>query len=244
MRVIPAVDLKAGRTVRLVEGAADRETCYDVDPVETALGFERAGAPAIHLVDLDGAFVGRGEANAEVIAAILAAVRVPVELGGGLRSAAAVEAALAAGATWAIVGTMAVEEPELLRALVSALGSRIVVGVDARDGVVATRGWTASNGVAATTFVRELVSLGVERVIYTDIGRDGTLQGPNIEATVAVARDAGIRVTASGGIASLDDIRALAAHAGDGIEGCVVGKALYEGRFSLREALAASATTT
>lgn len=236
MIVIPAIDLRGGRTVRLVEGAADRETRYDLDPVETALGFERDGARMLHLVDLDGAFAGEGgEANRDVIRAIVAALRIPVELGGGLRDEAAVEAALEAGAHWAIVGTLAVERFDAVERLAARHPGRVVVGIDARDGRVATRGWTDVTETDAVDLARRVAAAGVERVVYTDIARDGRLEGPNVEATARLAREAGVRVTASGGVGSLDDLRAVR-DAGV-VDSCIVGKALYEGRFTLRQAL-------
>jgi phosphoribosylformimino-5-aminoimidazole carboxamide ribotide isomerase len=238
VKIIPAIDLRGGRTVRLVEGEADRETRYDLDPVETALGFERDGAEVLHLVDLDGAFAAEGRANREVIHAIVSALRIPVELGGGLRSEAALEAALEAGAQWAILGTLAVERFDLVERLAAKHPGRIVVGVDARDGRVATRGWTDVTSVDAVKLGRRVAAAGVERVIYTDIARDGRLAGPNVEATARLARETGLRITASGGVGSLDDIRALRAVERDGVDACVVGKALYERRFTLGEAIA------
>jgi phosphoribosylformimino-5-aminoimidazole carboxamide ribotide isomerase len=243
MIVIPAIDLRGGRTVRLVEGEAALETRYDLDPVETALGFERAGAEILHLVDLDGAFAGSGEANAEVIREIVSAVRIPVELGGGLRSREAVEAALGAGARWAILGTVAVENFALVATLAADHPGRIVVGIDARDGRVATRGWTDVTSVDAVELGRRVAHAGVARVIYTDIARDGRLAGPNVEATARLAAETGLRVTASGGVGSLDDLRAVAAAASAGVDACIVGKALYEGRFTLVEAIGAVAST-
>jgi phosphoribosylformimino-5-aminoimidazole carboxamide ribotide isomerase len=241
MRIIPAIDLRGGRTVRLVEGEADRETRYDLDPVEVALGFERDGAEALHLVDLDGAFTGAGEANRDVVRAILAAVHVPVELGGGLRTEDAVAAALDAGAHWAIVGTLAVESPESVASLAARYPGRVVVGIDARDGMVATRGWTERTALDAIDLARRVVAVGIERIVYTDIARDGRLQGPNFEATARLARESGACVTASGGVGTLDDIRRVRAIEADGVDSCIVGKALYEGRFTLAAAIAAAA---
>ncbi len=237
MRVIPAIDLRGGRTVRLVEGAADRETRYDLDPVETALGFEKVGAELLHLVDLDGAFAGTGDANRDVIRSIVGALAIPVELGGGLRSMEAVEAVLDAGARWAILGTVAVEQFDLVAELAAAYPGRIVVGIDARDGRVATRGWTDVTSIDAVDLARRVGDAGVERIIYTDIARDGKLGGPNVEATARLARDTGLAVTASGGVGTLDDLLAVAAVEAQGVDGCIVGKALYEKRFTLEEAI-------
>ncbi|MGB5035826.1 MAG: 1-(5-phosphoribosyl)-5-[(5-phosphoribosylamino)methylideneamino]imidazole-4-carboxamide isomerase [Blastocatellia bacterium] len=239
MIVIPAIDLRGGRTVRLVEGAADRETRYDLDPVEVAKGFERDGAELLHLVDLDGAFDGLGgSANADVVLAILETVGIPVELGGGLRSEASVEVALGSGARWAILGTAAVEDFSLVRSLAGRFPGRIVVGIDARDGRVATRGWTDVTGVDAVELGRRVRDAGVERVIYTDIARDGKLQGPNLEATLRFAEETGLDVTVSGGVSSIEDVRTIAA--ATTLHSCIIGKAIYEGRLTLSEAVAAA----
>lgn len=242
MIVIPAIDLRGGRTVRLVEGAADRETCYDLDAVEVAQGFERDGAGMLHLVDLDGAFDGTGgSANAEVVLAILESVGIPVELGGGLRSEASVEVALGSGARWAILGTAAIEDFSLVRSLAGRFPGRIVVGIDARDGLVATRGWTDVTGVDAIELGRRVRDAGIERVIYTDIARDGKLQGPNLEATLRFAEATGLDVTVSGGVSSVEDVRAIAATGA--IHSCIIGKAIYERRLTLAEAIAAANST-
>lgn len=239
MIVIPAIDLRGGRTVRLVEGAADRETRYDLDPVEVAKGFERDGAELLHLVDLDGAFEGQGgSANADVILAILESIGIPVELGGGLRTEASVEVALGSGARWAILGTAAVEDFTLVRSLAERYPGRIVVGIDARDGRVATRGWTDVTDVDAIELGCRVRDVGVERVIYTDIARDGKLQGPNLEATLRFAEATGLDVTVSGGVSSVGDVQAIAA--AGAIHSCIIGKALYERRFTLSEAIDAA----
>jgi phosphoribosylformimino-5-aminoimidazole carboxamide ribotide isomerase len=239
MIVIPAIDLRGGQTVRLVEGAAERETRYDVDPVEMAARFERDGAEMLHLVDLDGAFDGQGgSANADVVLAILETVAIPVELGGGLRSEASVELALGSGARWAILGTAAVEDFSLVRSLAGRFPGRIVIGIDARDGRVATRGWTDVTEVDAVELGKRVRDAGVERVIYTDIARDGKLQGPNLEATLRFAAGTGLEVTVSGGVSSVDDVRAIAA--ATTLHSCIIGKALYEQRLTLSEAVAAA----
>lgn len=239
MIVIPAIDLRGGRTVRLVEGASDRETRYDVNPVEVAAGFERDGARILHLVDLDGAFGGSaGQANREVIRGILESVSIPVELGGGLRNEPTVEAALESGAHWAILGTAAVENFRLVEGLAGRYPGRIVVGIDARDGRVATRGWTDVTDVDAVELGRRVRDVGVDRVIYTDIARDGKLEGPNLEATLRFAEATGLDVTVSGGVSSVDDVRAIAATAA--IHSCIIGKAIYERRLTVSEAIRAS----
>lgn len=238
MMIFPAIDLKGGRAVRLVEGEAATETSYDADPVARAAAFERDGAEALHVVDLDGAFAGGGDANREIVAAILSRLSLPVQVGGGLRTEAAVEVALAAGARWVILGTAAVEQFDMVERLAARHAGRIVVGIDARDGRVATRGWVDLTGIDAVDLGRRVAAAGVERVVYTDIARDGRLAGPNVEATARLARETGLLVTASGGVGALDDLRRLR---DAGIDSCIVGKALYEGRFSLPEAIRVSA---
>lgn len=241
MIVIPAIDLRGGRTVRLVEGMADRETRYDLDPVDVAIRFESAGAEMLHLVDLDGAFDGSaGSANAEIVRAILSAVRIPVEVGGGLRNEDAVSRALDCGAQFAILGTAAVENPKLVEKLAARYPGRIVAGIDARDGRVATRGWTDVTEVDAVELGKRMREAGVSRAIYTDIARDGKLQGPNLGGTVRFAEGAGLDVTVSGGVSSIDDIASIAASSCSRIHSCIVGKAIYEGRVAVADAVRAA----
>jgi phosphoribosylformimino-5-aminoimidazole carboxamide ribotide isomerase len=236
MKIFPAIDLRGGRAVRLVEGEAASETSYDADPVARAVAFERDGAEALHVVDLDGAFAGGGEANRDIVAAILSRLSVPVQVGGGLRTETAADVALAAGARWVILGTAAVEQFDMVEQLATRHPGRIVVGIDARDGRVATRGWVDVTEIDAVELGRRVAAAGIERVVYTDIARDGRLVGPNVEATARLARETGLLVTASGGVGSLDDLRRLR---DAGTHSCIVGKALYEGRFSLVEAIRA-----
>lgn len=236
MIVIPAIDLQGGRCVRLLEGRADRATVFGDDPVLMARRWAAAGAPRLHVVDLDGAFQG-APCHAAVIAAIAAAVPVPVEVGGGLRDLDAVEAALATGARWAVLGTRAALEPAFLEAACGRWPGRILVGVDARDGRVAVRGWTEVLPLAALDLARRAARAGASAVVYTDVRRDGTGQGPNLEATAALAAGAGVPVIASGGVAGVDDLVQLAAI--PGVAGAVVGRALYTGAVDLRAALAA-----
>ena len=235
MLIVPAVDLKAGRCVRLLQGRADAETIFSDDPVATARRWESEGAPRLHVVDLDGAF-GGGPAQTAIVRDITRSISIPVEVGGGLRSAEHVEAVLDAGARWAIVGTRAALDPVFLGEVCRRFADRIIVGVDASDGRVAVDGWTRVLDLEAVALARDAAAAGACTIIYTDIARDGTQSGPNVWSTEAVARAAGIPVFASGGVGSLDDIRQLAGI--PGVEGVVVGCALYTGALTLRDALA------
>ena len=244
MLVIPAIDLKGGRCVRLTEGREQSAKVYDRDPVEVARAYEKAGAAMIHIVDLDGAFLGATSANLQIIKRINGEITIPIEVGGGLRSLADIEFILRdVGARYSIIGTLAVEQPELLKEAVAAFGDAVVVGIDARDGQVATRGWTEATRVAAIELACQVAALGIERIIYTDIARDGRLKGPNLETTREIARRSGARITASGGVGSLDDIAQLSELESDGVDSVIVGKALYENRFTLKQALRAASRT-
>jgi phosphoribosylformimino-5-aminoimidazole carboxamide ribotide isomerase len=239
--IIPAIDLKNGRCVRLVEGREKSAKVYDRDPIEVARGYERAGARLIHVVDLDGAFLGAASENQKIIRRIASEVSAPLEVGGGLRSIADVEALIKdVGARYVIVGTMVVEQPAAFKEAVARFGDAVVSGIDARGSEVATRGWTEATRVDALDLARSVARLGVRRIIYTDITRDGKLAGPNFEATREMARAAGVPVTASGGVSSLDDIARLGRLEPDGVDSVIVGKALYEGRFTLEEAIRAA----
>lgn len=239
MQILPAIDLKNGRCVRLVEGREDSAKIYDRDPLEVALGYERDGATLIHIVDLDGAFLGAASENQKIIRQITQEISVPVEVGGGVRSLADIENLLAkVGARFVIIGTLAVEQPQVVAEAVQRFGDAVVIGIDARGTEVATRGWTEKTTIDACELARQMVALGVVRIIYTDITRDGKLQGVNVELTRAVAETSGARVTASGGVASLDDITRLLAVERYGVDSVIIGKALYENRFALKEALA------
>jgi phosphoribosylformimino-5-aminoimidazole carboxamide ribotide isomerase len=238
--VIPAVDLRGGRCVRLREGRADTETVFSDDPVAMAERWVAAGAERLHVVDLDGAFAGAPRQTA-LIAKMVDAVRpVPVEAGGGLRDLAAVEAVLEAGAAWAVVGTRAVE-PAFLADLCRRFGSRVIVAVDARDGRVAVKGWVDLTDMTPLKLAQAVSEAGgVAALLYTDVGRDGTENGPNVAATAELARRSGLPVLASGGVGSADHIAALAAVADSGIEGVVVGRALYTGAVTLPDAIRAA----
>jgi phosphoribosylformimino-5-aminoimidazole carboxamide ribotide isomerase len=239
MTVYPAIDLRGGRCVRLLQGAFERETVYGEDPVAVARGFVAAGARWLHVVDLDGARAGR-PVQTELIGAICAAAGVPVQVGGGLRDAAAVGAVLAAGAQRAVLGTLAVQDPDLAGALCRAHPGRVALGLDARDGRLRVAGWTEGSELSPAALAARAATLGAAAIIYTDVARDGTEKGPDLEGTRAVARAAGVPVIASGGVGSLADVRAVGRLAADGVAGVIVGRALYTGAVRLADALAAA----
>jgi phosphoribosylformimino-5-aminoimidazole carboxamide ribotide isomerase len=236
MEIWPAIDLKDGEVVRLAEGDMARATVYGRDPAAAAAGFRAAGATRLHVVDLDGAFAGESR-NADAVAAILAATDAEVQVGGGIRSGEAIDRWIDRGVGRVVLGTIALEAPELVRAAARRHPGRIVVAVDARDGRVATRGWAALSDLTAIDVGRRFADAGVAALLYTDVARDGLLRGPNLEATEALAAAVPIPVLASGGVGSLDDLARL--RAARGIAGVVIGRALYEGRFTLAQALAA-----
>jgi phosphoribosylformimino-5-aminoimidazole carboxamide ribotide isomerase len=226
--LIPAVDLKGGKCVRLQEGVASRATEYGNDPVAMALHWEELGAERLHLVDLDGAFSGAA-AHLEIARAIFSSLKIPVEFGGGLRTLDQIETILNLGAERAILGTVAVDHPEIVAEAVKRFSSAsIVVGIDARQGKVALRGWVDVTTVAAAELALRMKDLGVERVIYTDVARDGMLSGVNYQETEALCRDAGIKVIASGGVTTVEDVRTLWERRQVGIEGVILGRALYD----------------
>ncbi|HSB10678.1 MAG TPA: 1-(5-phosphoribosyl)-5-[(5-phosphoribosylamino)methylideneamino]imidazole-4-carboxamide isomerase [Blastocatellia bacterium] len=238
MLIIPAIDLKDARCVRLTEGRADSERVYDREPIEVARGFETDGAQLIHLVDLDGAFLGRASENYGIISRIAREIRIPVEVGGGVRSIDDIRRLLEeVGARYVVIGTLAIEEPDTLEKALAEFGDSLVVGIDARAELVATRGWTETTRVRAVDLAQRVASLGVSRIIYTDITRDGKLEGPNVIMTKQIAEASGISVTASGGVSSLEDIDALCEIEAFGVDSVIVGKALYEGRFALAAAI-------
>jgi phosphoribosylformimino-5-aminoimidazole carboxamide ribotide isomerase len=237
--VIPAIDIKGGRCVRLYRGEMDKETIYFDDPVDAARRWVDEGAEMLHVVDLDGAIAGR-PVHLDLVKSVCETFGVAVEFGGGLRSAEAVEAAFAAGVARVVIGTNAFLRPDFLRAAADRFEGKVVVGIDARDGRVAIKGWEEGTGMDAVELARRCEKDGASRIIYTDINRDGTASGPNIDETRRVARAVKIPVIASGGVSSLDDLRRLGGLAKEGIEGIVVGRALYSGAFSLKEAMAAA----
>ena len=237
MIVFPAIDLKQGQVVRLAEGDMARATVYGDDPAAQARRFAAAGAGWLHVVDLDGSFAGRAE-NREAVEAIVAAFTGAVQLGGGIRTRPAVEGWLRLGVRRVVMGTAALKDPQFVRDIAGAHPGAIVVAVDARDGMVATDGWAEVSDVPVADLARRFEDAGVAALLFTDIGRDGLLKGCNVEATVALARQTDLPVIASGGVAGIDDIRLLGAHEADGIEGVITGRALYDGRLDLAEALA------
>jgi phosphoribosylformimino-5-aminoimidazole carboxamide ribotide isomerase len=234
----PAIDLKGGACVRLKRGEMSEATVYADDPAAQARAWQEAGFAWLHVVDLDGAFAGQSR-NGEAVRAILGAVTVPVQLGGGIRDMAAIEAWLAAGISRVILGSAAAKDPALTRAACRAFPGRIVLGLDARDGMVATEGWAETGSLAALDLARAYEDAGAAAIIFTDIARDGMLAGLNLAATEALARAVPIPVIASGGVASVEDVRAVRA-SGAGIEGVILGRALYDGRLTPAEAIAAA----
>lgn len=238
MLIIPAIDIKDGRCVRLYRGEMDKETVYFESPLEAARHWAREGAQFLHIVDLNGAVEGR-PVHREEVGAICKEVGVPVELGGGLRSLEAVKEALALGVERVVIGTLAYQDRDFLRALCKQFSKKIVVGIDARQGKVAVKGWKETTSMEAVELARRCEQDGASRIIYTDISRDGTHRGVNIEETRRLARAVKTPVIASGGVASLEDIRRLKEIEKDGVEGVIVGRALYSGAVRLGEAIGA-----
>jgi phosphoribosylformimino-5-aminoimidazole carboxamide ribotide isomerase len=241
MLIIPAIDLKDGRCVRLLQGDLAKETVYFENPVDAAKHWVSQGATFLHVVDLNGAVEGK-PVHIKEVAAICNVPGLTVELGGGLRSIEAVEAALALGVSRVVIGTAAYDNPEFLRALCRKISGRIVVGIDARAGKVAIRGWKETTSMDAVELARRCEGDGASRIIYTDIGRDGTREGVNLAETRRLAQAVRIPVIASGGVATLDDIRRILPLEEQGVEAVIVGKALYAGAFGLREAITHAAT--
>jgi phosphoribosylformimino-5-aminoimidazole carboxamide ribotide isomerase len=236
--VYPAIDLRRGRCVRLQQGDAEAETVFADDPVDAARRWAAQGAEWLHIVNLDGALGDAGTANLEALARMLAAVSLPVQFGGGLRTAADVDRVLGLGVARVVLGTAAVRHPEVVvQVLMRTPADRVAVGIDARDGRVAIDGWRETTGVPAVTLGRRMARLGVERLVYTDVGRDGMLTGANVQATREMALETGLSITASGGVASLEDIAALKAHQNEGIDGVIVGMAIYRGALDLASAI-------
>lgn len=239
MRIVPAVDIRGGRCVNLVQGDYGRETVFSDDPVAQAAAFHEAtGGGIIHIVDLDGAKAGHCCVLPQLRELNARGIR--FEVGGGIRTLEAVETVAGAGADRVILGTAAQRDPELLRRAAQAFPGRVAVGIDARAGRVSVSGWTEDTDTDAVEFAREVAALGAARIIYTDILSDGMMQGPNVDATREIARAAGVPVTASGGISSLDNIRALRALESDGVDEAIVGRALYLHAFTVAEAQAAA----
>jgi phosphoribosylformimino-5-aminoimidazole carboxamide ribotide isomerase len=240
MLIIPAIDLKDGRSVRLFQGEMDKETVYFEDPLAAARHWVAHGATFLHIVDLNGAVEGRPVHTGE-IGRICRVPGLAVELGGGLRTVDAVKTALDLGVTRVVIGTAAYENAEFVRVLCERFPGKVVVGIDARQGKVAVKGWTETTAMDAVQLAQRAERDGASRIIYTDISRDGTRQGVNAEETLKIARSVEIPIIASGGVATLEDIRKLLPLAAEGVEGVIVGRALYSGAFTLHEALALAA---
>jgi phosphoribosylformimino-5-aminoimidazole carboxamide ribotide isomerase len=240
MLIIPAIDLKDGKCVRLRQGRMDDSTVFSDNPVDMAAKWVDAGCRRLHLVDLNGAFAGK-PVNGEIVQAIAKAYPdLPIQIGGGIRSAEIIEAYLAAGVSQVIIGTKAVKEPEFVTAMCKAFPGHIIVGLDAQDGRVAIDGWAEVTDVMAVDLAKRFRDDGVSSIVYTDIARDGMMQGVNVEATVDLAQQGGIPVIASGGVTNIDDIRALAEVADKGILGAITGRAIYEGTLDVAQAQALS----
>ncbi len=236
MLIIPAIDLKDGACVRLRQGLMEDSTVFSQDPVATAARWVEAGARRLHLVDLNGAFAG-APVNGEAVAAIAGAFPgLPIQIGGGIRDLETIERYVRAGVSYVILGTKAVKEPLFVGEACRAFPGRVIVGLDAKDGLVATDGWAEVSTLRATELARRFEGDGVSAIVYTDIARDGMMQGVNVEATVTMARASSIPVIASGGITTIEDIRALARQAGAGICGAITGRAIYEGTLGVAEA--------
>ena len=236
MVIFPAIDIRGGKCVRLFKGDFAQETVFSDKPEEMAAKWEAQGGKFLHLVDLDGALAGKS-VNLDVVKKIVDTVSIPVELGGGIRTMENIDEVLSLGVQRVILGSVAVKNPALVKEACQKYGDRVVVGIDAKDGIVAVDGWGVSGDVEVTVLAKEMAKAGVKTIIYTDISRDGALSGVNVEATARLARESGIKVVASGGVKSLDDIEALLPYEKDGIEGVIVGKSIYMGTLDLAEAI-------
>ncbi len=240
MIIIPAIDLRGGRCVRLTQGQASAETVYSENPVAVAKKWQAAGAEMLHIVNLDGAMNLDDGKNLRALDDILYAINLPIQFGGGVRSIADVQKLDDLGVTRIVVGTAAIENPMLLQNLLDEFGSTIVVGIDARNGMVALRGWQKTADITALDLAQKVADMGVERIVYTDIARDGMMSGINLEATREIAEVSGLKVTASGGVATLEDIYSVKELQEFGVDSLIIGKALYEGSFTLEDALDAA----
>lgn len=237
MIIFPAIDMRGGKCVRLLKGDFAQETVFSDHPEEMAKKWQDQGAEFLHLVDLDGALKGKPQ-NLDAVKKILATVNIPVELGGGIRTMATIDEVLNLGVRRVILGSVAVRNPELVKEACAKYGDRVVVGIDAKDGIVAVEGWGVSGNVKVIDLAKEMKKAGVKTIIYTDIARDGTLEGVNVEATAKLARESGVKIVASGGVKSIEDIKALKPYEKDGIEGVIVGKSIYMGTLDVKEAIA------
>ena len=237
MLVIPAIDLRGGRCVRLAQGRSSEMRVYDWEPLDVAKRFVDSGAELIHVVDLDGAFAGHGSPNRAIVSELVKEAGIPIQFGGGIRSVDDIQELIEQGVSRVILGTLATESLDALKIIVERFDEAVAVAIDARDGQVMSRGWKSMTESSATELSAKVSGVGVKRIIYTDIARDGMFSGVNIEQTNAVARSGAISITASGGIGSLDDLRTLNEKRNRLVDSVIVGKALYEGRFSLKDAI-------
>lgn len=234
MIIFPAIDLKDGLCVRLTEGRFDQQTIFSDSPGQMAERWQYEGAEYLHVVDLDGALAGKSK-NMQAIKEIVSVCKIPVQVGGGIRNQEAIEAMLGLGVARVILGSVVVKNPDFVKVACKEYGEKIVVGIDARDNQVAVEGWGIAGGIKAGELAKKMAQVGVTRVVFTDIARDGMLSGVNVEATVQLAKESGLKVIASGGVTSLDDIKELKEHTAEGIEGAIVGKAIYTGALDLQE---------
>ncbi len=236
MIIFPAIDIRGGKCVRLFKGDFQQETVFSDSPADTARKWQSQGAEYLHLVDLDGALAGSSQ-NLAAIEEILKVVDIPTELGGGIRSMEQIDKLLSLGITRVILGSVAVKNPDLVREACTKYGERIVVGIDAKDGIVAVEGWGESGNIGVVELAQKMKDAGVKTIIYTDISRDGTLSGVNVEATIKLAQESGVKIVASGGVKSLEDIKALKKQEAVGIEGVIAGKSIYMGTLDLAAAI-------
>ncbi|MBE6092049.1 MAG: 1-(5-phosphoribosyl)-5-[(5-phosphoribosylamino)methylideneamino]imidazole-4-carboxamide isomerase [Selenomonas ruminantium] len=236
MIIFPAIDIRGGKCVRLLKGDFNQETVFSDSPADMARKWQAQGAEYLHLVDLDGALAGSSQ-NLAAIKEILQVVDIPTELGGGIRSMEQIDQLLAMGITRVILGSVAVKNPDLVREACTKYGERIVVGIDAKDGIVAVEGWGESGNIGVVELAKKMKDAGVKTIIYTDISRDGTLSGVNVEATIKLAQESGVKIVASGGVKSLEDIKALKKQEAVGIEGVIAGKSIYMGTLDLAAAI-------
>lgn len=237
MIIYPAIDIKEGKCVRLIQGKAEEKKVYALNPVDVAKDFEEKGAKYLHIVDLDGAFAGKPQ-NKQVIKEIAEAISIPFQVGGGLRNEENVRDILSLGADRVIIGTRAVSSPDFVKRLLDLFGpEKIVLGIDAKEGMVAVAGWVETVSIKAVQFGKEMYDLGIKTAIVTDIAKDGMLKGPNLDFVKEMAENTGLEIIASGGVSSLEDIKAIKDMEPLGVKGAIIGKALYEGKIDLKEAL-------